>query len=119
MTAVAGWALVWLLLFVAIRVLARPRGRRRAVYEIDDPRTGRRFYIGSAFDVHRRMRGHRSGSWWFSRAPLRFRTTLRPDRVTWFDTAAEANRFEAALIRKYQPWANTRGTRHGRKGSRR
>lgn len=114
---VAGWFVVWLTLMLGFRLLSRrrPAARRRAVYEIRNANGRGHFYIGSAYDINKRMRGHRSRSWWFGRAPLTFQATLRPDKVTWYKSAAEANRAEVALIRKHQPWANTRGTKHGRK----
>lgn len=96
----------------------RPRldpNRRRAVYEIDTEERDAIFYIGSAFDIPDRMNGHVRRSWWFPFAPLRFQTTLRPDRITWYETAAEANAVETAMIKRHQPWANTQGTQHGRK----
>ncbi len=116
-----GWAGVFFGLMVGFRLLTRrvARARRRAVYEIRNESGRGHFYIGTAFDVPRRMRGHRRGSWWFRHAPARFRANLVPDRVTWYPNAAAANAAEVALIRKHQPWANTRGTRHGKRRTRR
>jgi hypothetical protein len=95
----------------------RPRldpNRRRAVYEIDTEERDAIFYIGSSFDPEDRMGSHASRSWWFPFAPARFQATLRPDRITWYETAAKANAVETAMIKRHQPWANTRGTRHGK-----